>query len=427
MALDDILRQNAEITDLLHILVELHGRALQDQGPSDRLEGIRRDILICFNDLCTLNDMLTSCDGEIRDEIQVLQKAKDKFTRLNRKRQLLLKERDKWTEETPVSVKDQSEQNVVVDTRYRRVLDQYLDLVGANNTTLVEDHSQGDVSRETVLQSVKVLHSCHDNVLQSVKQLKELLNDITKDQAFIEKEMKAQVARIRRETSAIDDELRKNSSKRKNLLAKVGLALPDETSTAQKLFHLKLNDQRDKQLELEQEDIASHANEFLDMKIASLQDQLTHRKDDSYQLIHVRDSWSDCVDSVKNLEDRLRSALTGDLTELPTDRVGSWIKENIEELSSIISSTNNRILITLVSHEREVIENAYDEISQSSKPIEPSSPIRNKHSSPPFLVANKSPPKIGLSDKTAQSLSNNNGASGSNSLTMLKDKSQKKD
>lgn len=281
MALDDILRQNAEITDLLHSLVELHGRALQDQGPSDRLEGIRRDILICFNDLCTLNDMLTSCDGEIRDEIQVLQKAKDKFTRLNRKRQLLLKERDKWTEETPVSVKDQSEQNVVVDTRYRRVLDQYLDLVGANNTTLVEDHSQGDVSRETVLQSVKVLHSCHDNVLQSVKQLKELLNDITKDQAFIEKEMKAQVARIRRETSAIDDELRKNSSKRKNLLAKVGLALPDETSTAQKLFHLKLNDQRDKQLELEQEDIASHANEFLDMKIASLQDQLTHRKDDS--------------------------------------------------------------------------------------------------------------------------------------------------
>lgn len=434
MGLEDVLRQSAEINEFLESLVVAHERALQDQDQAERLDAIRQDILICFDELCTLNDMLTSCDGQIRDEIRMLQKCKDKITKLNRKRDVLLEEREKWTSKAGVNVGDHSgESKVVVNNRYRGLLNGYLDLVGAANTSLVEDQDQesegSDLSRETVLKSMQMLQSCHDQASQSVKQLKELLRDFQKDQAFIEREMKVQSARIRRETGAIDDEIMKINVARKNVLAKAGIALPDmqETSTAQKLFNFKLSDHRDRQKELEQEDIASHANEFLDMKIVSLQDQLTHRKDDSYKLSHMRDSWSDCMDSVKKLEDRIRSALTGESIDFPAKRVGLWIEESVEELSTIMSSADNKALIKLVGDEKEVIGKAYQEISRSSKSVEPSSPPRNNHSSPPFLVANKSPPKIGISDKTAQSMNNDNGAYGSNSLAMLMDKSQKKD
>lgn len=432
MGLEDILRRNAETRELLDSLVVLHGRALRDQGQADRLDGIRQDILICFDDLCTLNDMLTSCDGEIRDEIRFLQKAKDKFKALNTRRRQLLQEREKWTQETRIDVQNDGDKSVVVDTRYRGALEQFLDVVGAGNTSLAEnglqERADDELDRKSILGAVQVLRVCHENVQQTVKQLSELLADVKKDQAFIERELKAQSARIRRETATIDNELQNLNLSRKKLLTKVGLGLPEteETSSALKFFQLTLNDRQDKQKEVELEDIATHASEFLDTKIASLQDQLTHRKNDSYQLVHSRDLWSDCTHSVKNLENRIRSALMENPEAFPVTRVRSWIKENLEELSTIVSSTDDRLLTTMVSQEREVIEKAYREIAQSSKSVE-SSPPKNRHSSPPFLVANKSPPKIGISEKTAQSVNNDKAESGSSTISMLKNKAQKKD
>lgn len=445
MALEDVLRQNAEISEFLKSLVAVHKRALQEQSLSSQLNKVRRDISICFNDLCTLNEMLISCDGEIKEEIEMLQKSRDKFAKLARKERQLLNQKKLWDQTTAVAPIEEKSTSVTVSASYRILLDQYIELVGASNTSLVNEEVNSPnlesevASPSELVQSVKLLQSCHERNLKDIQQLNQLLKNFIKDQHFIEKESKIRLSKIRRATNLIDEDLDKIRQSRNKLLSKVGLAFPDaqESSISRRFFHLGLNDDKDNKSQLEQDDIADHVAEFIDMKICSLQDQLTHKKENSSDLVSQRNLWNDCIEAVKTLEDRLSMALANDTppSAVSSSKLKAWLKETIDELEMIISSTDSDVLIALVDGEREVIEKAYSEIAKDEvKPL--SIPEKNQnyrsssppkyHSSPPFLVASKSPPKLGISEQTAEPSSGDNNFE-LNNMGLLKNKSQKKD
>lgn len=428
MELEDVLRRNAELEEFLERLVKAHAKALQDQSSVDRLDVIRKDILICFNDLETLNEMLISCDGQIREEIDMLQKCKVKIAKLVKKRRQLIDTRDQWKQQATSEVNRDSIP-LIIDASYRSSLERYTKLMSAGDSA-DEDMADGN-GADRIWKSLDLLYACRDDVSQSIKQAAELLHEFRQDKDFIEKEIRNQSARVRRKVSAIDDEIRNNSIARRELLAKVGLSFQkaEETSTAQRLLHLNLNSKQDKELELEEEDIANHAEEFIDIKIASLQDQLTHKKEKSSSLADARDLWDECIHSVERLEERIKSLLAVE-TSSPgpaSHQLKSWIGESLQELTDIINSANNKILIKLVTGERDVIEKAFIEMLQSVGTVEAPPASKINTTSPPFLVASKSPPKIGVSDMAAQRLSIEDSVPSSSSLSFLKDKAKKKE
>lgn len=420
MALEDVLRQHAEILDFLKSLVMVHRRALTDENLSVQLEGIRRDIYICLNDLCKLNQMLIACDGEIKETIEMLKSSKEKFGKLADKETQLQDEKKKWSAEIPMVT--ESKVQIPINSGYRPLLNQYIELVGASNTSLAEkttterDEQNEIGDKDQLLQSVGLLVACKEASDRDIKQLESLLKNFKKDQAFVMKELRYHQTRIRRETSAIDESIAKVHQSRKRLLSKVGLAIPEtsEFSTlGYRLLNFQLNDENKKK-EQEQQDIANHAAEFIDMKIYSLQDQLTHKKEDSSNLVTQRNLWGECVQLVKELEDKLSTTLTSE-DNLPTGQIKDWLRQTINDLETSITATNSNILITLITDEKEVIEKALMEVS--SEPVRPLNiPKKNRnqkssshgHSSPPFLVASKSPPKIGITDKTVEPVTDAN-------------------
>lgn len=424
MQLEDVLRQNAQLEEFLQSLVVAHAKALREQGLEDRLDAIRRDISICFNDLATLNEMLISCDGRIREEIDSLQKCRHKIGKLTRKRRQLLAKRDQWSQDSGIEVERHSPVSFTIDGSYRAALDQYLKLAEGVDTGEPQENSP-----ERTWRTLRTLYSCRDGVSQSIKQATELLNEFRKDQDFLEREIRTQSARVRRKISAIDDEIYKNNVARRELMSKVGLPLPasKESSTAQRLLHLNLNNGGDEELQSEEEEIANHAEEFIEMKIASLQDQLTHKKENSSSLAVDRDLWNDCVECVKKLEDRIKAVLSEDknLSNATTAQMKPWMEQSLQELTEIAASTDNRVLVKLVRDEKEVIENAYHEISKRTEINDPIPASRNGRSNPSFLVVSKSPPKIAVTEKTAQR--SNNDSTPSEGLTFLRDKSKKKE
>lgn len=428
MALEDVLRQHAEIVDFLKSLVTVHRQSLKDENSSMQLDDIRKDIYICFNDLCKLNEMLITCDGEIRETIEMLKSSREKLDKLAKREVKLKDEKKKWSIKIPPL--SESKTPINIHSGYRPLINQYIELVGATNTSLAAEPTESKGSKDEIgdyggnkvgdrrqlIQSVALLQACHDESVKDIKNLESLLRDFKKDQAFIVKELRSHQTRIRHETNGKDESLAKLYQSKKKLLKKVGLAIPDtseSSSLSHKLFKLQLSEENRKR-EQEQQDIANHASEFIDMKIHSLQDQLTHKKEDSSNLVTQRNVWGQCVQLVKDLEDRLSTALTGQ-DEFPFDQIKIWLKNAISDLNAANDTAENDILITLIVDEREVIEKALVEISNESvQPLNIPKKHRyqmspsHTHSSPPFLVASKSPPKIGITEQTVDPVTDAN-------------------
>lgn len=441
MGLEDVLRQNNEIREFLTQLAAMHGRALEEQQLSSQLDKIRRDILVCFNDLCRLNEMLISCDGEIREEIANLKKAKTKLGKLGQREGRLKTEKEKWAiNNDPEIAVDKAAPNYInINSSYRPVMEQYLELVGAQNTSLAQELADPDGQEEDpkkTLESVKLLETCNQLCSKDIRQLEQLVKNFIKDRHFIEKELKMQNAKIRRKTSHFDEELERVKQSREKLFVKVGLISSEfqESTLASKFFNLSFHRSKGERLESEVSDITDHAIEFIDMKILSLQDQLTHKKEDSSNLANQRNLWNDCVRCVRDLEDHLGLALSDDEAFAESLlQIKHWLKEACVYLGELASAADTDMLVKLIEEEKNVIEKAYQELPKETKQkvltqdnkIRSSSPLK-QHTSPPFAILGKSPPKIGISEQTVEYASSDNVYE-LNNMSAIKKKFQKKD
>ncbi|CAI4047164.1 Atg23p SKDI_12G4580 [Saccharomyces kudriavzevii IFO 1802] len=446
MELNQVLEKKEEISQYLSNLVGLHEKALSDVNSASQVTSIRKDIAICLNDLCRINDLLVSHDGLLRREIESLFRDKEDLLDLNEREQLLCKERKSWHIERAV---DTAQVDYIIDknaiisisSHYRTSLNKYIESVGAENTILsytddvdprTEETQNTGSSADQMMYNYKLLQLSHKQARSEIMKLENLLRDFKKDDKFIEEELKKQSGRIRSKISSIDLHLSKIEESKIRLMKRIGFESPltQEKSLSEKLFNLRLSDTDENHSERE---IISrknfvHMKDLIELKIDNLQDQLTKNKNESSALVAQRDLWLDCQGRVGDLENKLITKLQNSSnSNISPNEMTEMIKSTIQYLNCLLESPDGKLTTTLITNERDVLLKACEELNSENattthgnrgatppKPIDMyethkdsnASSSLKQPASPPFLVASKSPPKIGISESIIKASKN---------------------
>lgn len=374
MELNQVLEKKEEISQYLASLVGLHEKALSDVNSASQVTNIRKDITICLNDLCRVNDLLVSHDGLLKREIGSLVRDKQDLLDLNERECLLWKERESWhieQEEDAAQVDYVIDKNAIISisSHYRTSLNKYIESVGAENTTLsfrtdlddrIEETQNTDSSADQMLSNYKLLQLSHRQAKSEITKLETLLRDFKKDDKFIEQELKRQSGRIRSEIGNIDFHLSKIEESKVQLMKKIGFESPltQEKSLSERLFNLRLSDTDENYSErvtINKKNFV-HMKDLIELKIDDLQDQLTKNKNESSALVAQRDLWLDSQRKVGDLENelitKLRSSANSKLS--PSDMT-SMIKSTIQYLNNLLDSSDEKLTTTLISNERDVL------------------------------------------------------------------------
>ncbi|CAL9729225.1 autophagy-related protein 23 [Monosporozyma unispora] len=454
MELEEILQQQVEIDQLFDHLVKVHKIALlgDDNNNSSNqkikdnlsLNNIRHDITVCLNDFNVLNNMLISYDGKIKGDIDFLRKAKISISKMKQRQNELQRKQNEWNYTTEVIEKEHlasqpsNGNSIEIKTSYRYKMNKYIEMVGIDNTSLSQEPTN-DVDNSKVInddveltgtQTKKALHlldESYNEIQNEIKALDTLMNNLKKDASFIEKERRQKLGYIKLQQRQFDHELNSLETNINDLLNKCGLVLPSNVGVpiSQKLFHLSLywNEQRKRKLKEENGDIINHSDEFIDLKIKELKDQLTHRKSNSSKLLADKKLWEDCVTNLEELEDYLNQVLAMDQTILPSKLIQK-ISIKIDYLESLLRYTENVKIKELIDDEIYSLKMACKELSPKRTQISQTSENKDDNSnrdktykihstfhinpitntSAPFVVG-KSPPKIGISHDYTKSTS----------------------
>ncbi|EJS42631.1 atg23p [Saccharomyces arboricola H-6] len=436
MVLNQVLEKKEEISQYLANLVELHGKALSDVNSASQVSHIRKDITICLNDLCRINDLLVSHDGLLKREIGSLLRDKQDLLDLNQSEQLLWKERESWDIEQEA---DTAQVDYVIDknaiisisSHYRSSLNKYIESVGAENTVLsfaddsnprIEETQNMNFSADQMTHNYKLLQLTHRQAKSEIIKLETLLRDFKKDDKFIQQELKRQSGRIHSEIGNIDFHLSKIEESKIQLMKRIGFESPltQEKSLSEKLFNIRLSGTDDNQSERETITKRNfvHMKDLIELRIDSLQEQLSENKNETSTLVSQCDLWMNCQRKVRDLENELITKLQKTTnSRISTNEMTEMIKSTIQYLNSLLDSSDAELTTTLISNERDVLSKACEELSAEataprgnqntmpSKPIDIHKSGNNSKAdsnlkqlaTPPFLVASKSPPKIGMS------------------------------
>ncbi|CCD27139.1 Atg23p NDAI_0J02470 [Naumovozyma dairenensis CBS 421] len=456
MQLDELLKQQEEISNLLDTLILVHKNALIDDTKSSiSITNLRKDIAICFNDIYKLNDMLISFDGESKETISFLTSNKDKFIKLINQETELLEEQKHWSENMDKIIGLSSSQEkpsshdaevyideltrISITSSYRSILNQYIELVGITNTSLASEQNEVSsssssvpLSRDDLFKSMELLQATKETNLKEIKQLESLLKNFRKDQTLIENELKRQRAKIQNEKLRIQLELNKLNTRKSKLISSCGYndkgSHQHQSDTlTHKLLNFSLENRDHVTLEEDRikiKETNSRFLQFIDVKIESLRDQLAHRKDNSSTLLNQKNIWYDCIDILSDLENSLVEIInTNPMNKISSRKMVEEINTTIEYLSAVLKSlpsNENDKLKTLLENERSVLQKAYDELYKPSRELLSQdhlpSLMENSHSdeeqknispitTPPFVVASKSPPKIGTFKQDVQTVS----------------------
>lgn len=411
MSPEDVLQQRAEIQAFLGTLITAHRKLLLDVQDTNRLEKVRKDILICFNDICTLNGMLTSLDGDsgIRGQLQVLEKWNNRLEKLGKKEQNINKEMSYWqlSRERKSNPKDNKSETFTIRGNYHEFLSKYIDIIGIANTSLAERHTDDDETHEMdkseLVNSIVLLEDCNDQITSEITQLESLLQNFRKDQEFIFNELKRCRGKVDSILAQFEEELADVRQSQKKILMRLGLLKNKDSSITTKMWNLSLDKNYN---DNEFKDALGHAHEFISMKIEFLHDQLGKAKEETHRLQQQRNFWEDCLGLVGRLESSLREKLVSNPNTPPAELLKS-IWQTISQLKEISSLTECKDLQRCVDNEIEVLERACEELDSTQKAAIPNAqPSSNKEKSLEFLVKKTSPPKAEITKETIPSLSN---------------------
>lgn len=454
MELEETLQQQVEIDELFNHLAKLHRIALFGDDSNDSTVGkieenlslnrIRHDITVCLNDFIALNNMLISFDGKIKAEINSLQEAKISINKIKSRQIELQRQKKEWQYQNRLNKNERSSlsnssksDSIEIKTSYIYKMNKYIEMVGINNTSLshelIDDtgnpadlREDRQMSGNQTIEALHLLDESHNEIQNEIKALDTLMNQLKKDAHFIENERRQQLGFIKSQQRQFDHELNNHEANIKRLLNNCGLVLPssEDAPISKKLLHLSLywDEEHNNKIKEENEDIINHSDEFIDLKIKSLKDQLTHRKNDSTKLSANKNIWKDCVDNLEELEDFLNQLLAVDQTISPSKLVQK-INIKIDYLESLTKYTENDKIKELISDEIYSLKMACEELSpkhsEKTQILEnkvnnsPQSKIKGIHSNfhvnpstktaEPFVVG-KTPPKIGISQERANAI-----------------------
>lgn len=385
--LDTLLKQKEEITKYLKKLVNAHREALSDVSDGNQLDVVREHISICFSDLQTINDKLISHTGLLKSEITKLIELRKSILELSVREMELLKEGQLWDFDSDLNyTESKAEGNkFTIETHYRNDMNKYIELVGITNTSLARKEDRHNVqddkhinsnqdyvndrivmTKEDTLKCITYLQAANAAANNDCKVLQTLLNNIQKDQIFLETELKSQNARIRHKRNNIAAELTKVSQTRDSLLTGSGIKLPEQSTSVKNRKNSKDSIEDSIQSAREKLELTL---EFIDINKDTMSQRLKDFKSDSSTLTLQGELWAECLEEVTSLERKLKLEIVKngdkplnrkDLTEI--------IRLSIQHLENLERTENQIMVSTIIKDEKETLISACDQLQQNPVP-----------------------------------------------------------
>ncbi|SCV04835.1 LANO_0G12816g1_1 [Lachancea nothofagi CBS 11611] len=436
MLMDEILIERAKIKEFLDTIVQAHKRYLFDIQDPQTLDKLRKDIRICLYDICKLNAMLTSNegDGSIKQEIDRLAKQARKLEKLDQREFSIEASLQEWHFEKQDEDQDAVEDNVETETfsfqtRYRHFLNQYLSRVGISTTSVVngneplansEKEIDATVDKNSTIQNVSMLRTSQTQVQREMSQLESLLSAFKKDEKFIKQELQRRQNEIDSVVVALSSNLSNVHRSQDKLLAKLGIA--DDFDRGDSSLLSRFNKIDLEKSSHQRADQLSYAKEYLAARQDVLNANLKMCKEDLSFAESTRNIWDDSLNKINSLERLLKNMLMEN-SNTPPQILSQEIYKVVTELQETLSSTASDILDSCLGNEIEILKRANEELISRSSETPSSKPQKELGGS--LSITGSSPPKIGLNRENITYLNGSSLQPGTSIVNL--DKMQKRE
>ncbi|SCU97695.1 LAFA_0G12750g1_1 [Lachancea sp. 'fantastica'] len=409
MLMDEILTKKAEISEYLNTLANAHRRYLFDVQNSETLDKLRKDIHICLNDLCILNTMLVSSDGEgsVKQELDRLAKYSRKIEKLDQQSGVasdLLQQWNEDSETTPQVLLEDSKsgETFTFSTHYRQFLNRYLDNVGISNTSVADlsiesrealNHEyERSASKEPLLLNISLLQSGNAQAQQEIQQLESVLASLKKDQAFIQQELQNQQNEVQSVKAALKSNLESIHRSQEKVLNKLNIVDDTNRQPVDIALFARFSKTRQENNGNDLTKRLAYAKDYVKARQEILTANSKTYKEDLRHAESTRNLWDESLNRIRSLEQLLRTMLAEHPDTSPL-ALSTEISTVISQLQDTNVSASSEILKVCLGDEIEVLKRANEELMSSA-----GNENSKKHREPNggIILGGASPPKLGI-------------------------------
>lgn len=404
MNLNDVLLQQREIKELLQKLQVRHRELLNSTSDDNSsLNRVRKDILICLNDLKTLNGMMIdSKNGLLREELDALGTYSKKLEDLASKKALLDGEFSSWSSKPTsdlASLGSWESISIGIKGNHRAIMNSYIAECGIENLSLGGIHPGEDTSfsnheltaaepeRKKILENIAMLNLCRDQVSSEIDQLKSLIREYEKDKKLLESELDSNERKVVNKVTLIQREKTNILAKQRKILKKLGIFKEPERNSYFSFGDNLTSSEADFDIAL------SQAHDFIEAKKDALQELLRDSKKEASSLATQFTYWRDSIMRIQALETSLQELFIARNGDISKDEVVAMIYAGIDQVADSMDLDSDDAFASSLNDELEALKQAICELNA----VTDKSPVNFPVKQPDMLNLGTSPPKVQIS------------------------------